>query len=77
MYFCTTYLVKEKNYNTIGGLNLSSLLLPSEHVTKCMFTIFHEMVHVSVILTTPVLLFGLHSVTPRRGRVSVCLPSLD
>ena len=36
MYFCTTYLAKEKNYNTIGGLNLSSLLL------RRMFTIFHE-----------------------------------
>ena len=42
MYFCTTYLAKEKNYNTIGGLILSSVLLPSEHVPKCMFTIFHE-----------------------------------
>ena len=38
-----------------------------------LLTIFYEIVHV----TTPVLLFGLHYVTPRRGRVSVCLPSLD
>ena len=42
MYFCTTYLVKEKNYDTIGGLILSSLLLRRRHMPKCMFTIFHE-----------------------------------
>ena len=43
MYFCTTYLVKEKNYNTIGGLILSSLLLREKYMTKCMITIFHEL----------------------------------